>query len=223
MKNVIKKNQIIIFTVALMFIVAGYMNYTTNTEGILQTAEFIDTEKYADLGDAQLVSSNILEENNMAENMKNEEILQEQEQIENEEKIENDELENNISTEIETNAATKPTSQYFTQSKIDRENMYSQMLESYQKILNNSEISETQKSIAQEEIKRINTNKNALMIAENLIKNKGFENVVIFINNESVNVIVEAKELKQEQIAQIQNIVARELKAEIENIHIMCK
>lgn len=216
MKNVIKKNQIIIFTVALMFIVAGYMNYTTNTEGILQTAEFIDTEKYADLGDAQLVSSNVEEKDTT-----NEVTLEKQ--VENEENKGDTELEDNISTEIETNAATKSTSQYFTQSKIDRENMYSQMLESYQKILNNSEISETQKSIAQEEIKKINTNKNALMIAENLIKNKGFENVIIFINNESINVIVEATELKQEQIAQIQNIVERELKAEIENIHIMCK
>lgn len=216
MKNVIKKNQIIIFTVALMFIVAGYMNYTTNTEEILQTAEFIDTEKYADLGDAQLVSSNVEEKDTT-----NEVTLEEQ--VENEENKGDAELEDNISTEIETNAATKSTSQYFTQSKIDRENMYSQMLESYQKILNNSEISETQKSIAQEEIKKINTNKNALMIAENLIKNKGFENVIIFINNESINVIVEATELKQEQIAQIQNIVERELKAEIENIHIMCK
>lgn len=216
MKNVIKKNQIIIFTVALMFIVAGYMNYTTNTEEILQTAEFIDTEKYADLGDAQLVSSNVEEKDTT-----NEVTLEEQ--VENEENKGDEELEDNISTEIETNAATKSTSQYFTQSKIDRENMYSQMLESYQKILNNSEISETQKSIAQEEIKKINTNKNALMIAENLIKNKGFENVIIFINNESINVIVEATELKQEQIAQIQNIVERELKAEIENIHIMCK
>ena len=61
------------------------------------------------------------------------------------------------------------------------------------------------------------------MIAENLIKNKGFQDLIIFINGDSINIIVKAKELKEEQIAQIQNIISRELKGEIENIHISNK
>ena len=61
------------------------------------------------------------------------------------------------------------------------------------------------------------------MIAENLIKNKGIEDVIIFINGESVNIIIKANDLSQEQIAQVQNIVTRELKVEIENIHISKK
>lgn len=207
MKNIIKKNQIIIFTVALMLIVAGYMNYTTNTEKTLQAAELVDTEQYAEIGDATLVSSNALVDN---DNMVNE-------------LVEND-LENVIdNTTVETMASSESQNQYFTQSKLDRDNMYSQMIESYQKILNNSEVSEAQKNIAQEEIKKINTKKNAIMIAENLIKNKGFDNVIIFVNDDSINVILQAEELKQEQIAQIQNIVQRELNAEIENIHISNK
>ena len=221
MKNMIKKNQIIIFTVALMLIVAGYMNYTTNAEKTLQTAGLVDTEKYAEIGDATLVSSNALVEN---ENTV-EELVSNDEEVKNDEKSkdESNSVETNAGTSTDTNTSTDNEEQYFTQSKIDRDNMYSQMIESYQKLLNNTEISEAQKNIAQEEIKKINTNKNALMIAENLIKNKGFDNVIIFINNDSVNVIVGTKELKQEQIAQIQNIVQRELKVEIENIHISNK
>ena len=61
------------------------------------------------------------------------------------------------------------------------------------------------------------------MIAENLIKNKEVEDVIIFVNDQSISVIVKAEELTAEQIAQIQNIVARELKAEIDNIHISTK
>ena len=101
--------------------------------------------------------------------------------------------------------------------------MYSQMIESYQKILQNTAISEAQREIAQNEIKKINDIKNSIMIAENLIKNKGIEDVIIFINGESVNIIVKANDLSQEQIAQVQNIVTRELKVEIENIHISKK
>ena len=62
------------------------------------------------------------------------------------------------------------------------------------------------------------------MICENLIKTKGFSNVVIFVNGESVSAIVESKEeLKQEEVAQVQNIIERELKTKAENIHISSK
>ena len=101
--------------------------------------------------------------------------------------------------------------------------MYSQMLETYQKILESTTISQEQKAISEQEIAKINQTKNAIMIAENLISTKGFENNVVFVNDESVNVVVKAEDLGTEQIAQIQNIISRELKVEIENIHISHK
>ena len=61
------------------------------------------------------------------------------------------------------------------------------------------------------------------MICENLISTKGFENCVIFVNVDSISVIVKAQELKADEVAQIQNIVSREMDAKIENIHIMKK
>ena len=61
------------------------------------------------------------------------------------------------------------------------------------------------------------------MICENLLKTKGFENSVVFVNDKSVNVIIKANGLKKEETAQIQNIISRELNAEIENIHISTK
>ena len=74
-----------------------------------------------------------------------------------------------------------------------------------------------------QEIQNINNRKNSIMIAENLIKNKGFEDVLIFVNDNSVNVIIKSEDLKQEQVAQIQNIIQRELKVEISDIHISNK
>ena len=61
------------------------------------------------------------------------------------------------------------------------------------------------------------------MICENLIKTKGINDSVIFINGDSISVVVRAEKLEQEQIAQIQNIIAREMQAEIGNIHISNK
>ena len=127
---------------------------------------------------------------------------------------------------VPTSNVTKESSdvdEYFSQSKLNRQTMYSQMIETYQKILENDQISAEQKGIAQTEIKNINDTKNKIMICENLIKVKGFEDVVIFVNDQSVSVIVKTKELKQEQISQIQNIIVRELQVDIGNIHISNK
>lgn len=214
MKTILKKNQVIISVIAIMLIAAGYMNYTANTKDTLQTAALTDTEQYAELGDATLVSANVeTSTENIENNMTQENVFKTG-------NTDNTIVEDvtNTSTNVETS-----TNQYFTESRLEREKMYSQMLESYQKLLENSQISETQKEISQNEIVKINTTKNAIMITENLIKNKGFEDVVIFVNGESISIIIKANELKQEEIAQIQNIVARELNGDIDNIHISCK
>ena len=97
------------------------------------------------------------------------------------------------------------------------------MLETYEKVLNSSNASETQKQSATQEITKINNIKNSIMICENLIKTKGFENSVVFVNGESISVIIGATEISKEQIAQVQNIISREMNAKIENIHIANK
>ena len=101
--------------------------------------------------------------------------------------------------------------------------MYSQMIESYQNLLDNSNVGEEQKTVATQEITKINNIQNSIMICENLIKTKGIEDVVIFVNDKSISVIVKADKLENDTIAQIQNIIAREMDAEIENIHISNK
>ena len=101
--------------------------------------------------------------------------------------------------------------------------MYSQMIETYEKILNSANSLETQKQSATEEIKKINNVKNSIMICENLIITKGFEEVVIFANGDSVSIIVRDNQLNTEKVAQIQNIISREMNTKTENIHISNK
>ena len=230
MRTILKKNQVILSVIAVMLIAAGYMNYTANSKDTLQTSGLMDSEKYGKLGDATFVSANVVEETNKeseensknqeAENTENAEIKGEKDGTAETNSIENTE---NITKEATVQTSAKESDQYFTESKLSREKMYSQMLESYQKILQNNNITDTQKEISQNEIKKINDTKNAIMITENLIKNKGFEDVLIFVNGDSISVVIKAEDLNKEQIAQIQNIVSRELKAEIENVHISKK
>lgn len=202
--KVIKKNQIIIFIFSLMLIAAGYMNYNQNTTASLETAVLLNSEEVAGIGDAKLVNSN--------------NVADEQETVKKESEEADENNSNNDEDELlQTNNSSVD---YFENSKLEREKMYSQMLETYQKILESSTISEEQKAISQNEIAKIQNTKNSIMIAENLIKNKGIDNVIIFVNDYSISVIVDAKQLGEAEIAQIQNIVVRELNAKIEDIHV---
>lgn len=194
-----KKNQVVIYVIALMLVVAGYLNYTATNDfnsAVQTSSSEEELTKMANIGDAQLVSSSVVAEKN--------------------EIVDN----NTISTSSEV---SKNNKDYFSTSKLERESMYSQMLETYENILNSNNSLETQKQSATEEIKKINDTKNSIMICENLIKTKGFEDVVIFVNGDSISVIVEDEQLSPEEVAQIQNIISREIKAEVENIHISCK
>ena len=216
--KLLKKNQVIIYVIAVMLMVAGYLNYTTRTadEAVQASSQVNETDEYANIGDARLVSSEAVEENTTNETNTTENQV-----------AENTINTTNTSNSSNTNMATQETSavtdDYFAKSKLERDTMYSQMLETYENVLNSSNALETQKQSATEEITKINNTKNSIMICENLLKTKGFENSIIFVNDESISVIIGAQELKEDEIAQIQNIISREMKADIENIHISTK
>lgn len=231
--KVIKKNQIIIFVGALMLIVAGYLNFSTDgtINNIIPTSTLADSEEMASIGDAKLVSANVVESNveNVIANNENIETIENDNELNNLNKIDDttkETLNNGLTGETQetnSNVSKNETDNYFTQSRLDRDTMYSQSLDTYQKIIDNTNISEDQKAIAQEEISKINEQKNSIMIAENLIKVKGFEDLIIFINGENVSAIIKADKLEKQDIAQIQNIITRELGAKIENINISNK
>ena len=230
--KIIKKNQIIIFVIALMLVTAGYLNYTTGEgEDTLATSGLADNAEVAEIGDAKLVSSNSLtneessKNNNISNNTVSSNVVNNEEN-QSKTNIASNNVENGEKTvTTSTKNSNKNNDDYFTNSRLTRDTMYSQMIESYQKILNNTSVSADQKAISQTEIKKINDLKNSIMICENLIKTKGISDVVIFANDTSISVIIKTngEEVTKEQAAQIQNIVAREMKAEIENIHISNK
>lgn len=203
---VIKKKEVLIGILALFLMVIGFMSYNPNQEN--EYGKIADVGNYSErLGDATLVSSNSIEnEINGEDTNENNNVVQNQ--------IKN-----------ETNETTETVSQtnYFLQAKMDRNNTYSETIEIYEKMLESSNITSDQKAIAQSEITNITNEKKAIQTAENLIKMKGIEDVVIFKNVAGVSVIVKSDVLLQEQVAQIQNIIEREFQIEGKNISITNK
>ena len=239
-KSIFKRNQIIVFTIGLMIITLGYLSYMNNNKegnASLTASDIADSEEMASIGDAKLVSANVAEDTN---SMNSNSLTEEADDtntidtntidsnsidntLENNTGSNNDDATTTVTTSSSNINSTQDIDSYFTSSRLERESMYSQRIENYQDILNNSNVSEAQKKTAQAEITKLNNEQNAIMIAENLIKTKGIEDLIIFVNGESINVIVKGDEVKKEEIAQMQNIITRELEADIGNIHIMNK
>ena len=211
--KIIKKNQLAILVISLMLITAGYLNYDSTIRGRTEEAS-TNALDIASIGDAKLVNADAIDENSVASSVSY-----------------NGETENSVNTVqnvVETAAQIKSDTnnngdEYFATSKLERNIMYSQMIERYQKMLESSNTESEQKAIAQQEIDRINELQNAIMIAENLLSTKGFTDSIIFVNGDSINIIIGKSELTQNEIAQIQNIISRELNASVENIHISTK
>lgn len=234
----VNKNRVALVAVSLMLVTASYMNYLNRTK-----------LKIAELGDATFVSANAIisntKNNKTEEASNNEENTNVTQEVNAEEAkniaIDNSSKENNDATQTESTEknndvnsnkekeANKEVSSeaeiesknYFTKLRLDREKTFSQMLDNYNAILDKGSISEEQKNVAAEGIKQINNSKNSITTIENLLKGKGFEDVVVLINENSTNVIVKSsEELNPKQVAQIENIVSRELNLDIEKIHI---
>ena len=213
--KILKRSQIVVAVIALMLVTAGYLNFANQNKesNLIPTSSAADSELMAGIGDAQLVSANETKENNQTQN----------ETVENTENVATtNKTKEDTASNITQNTSAQEDS-YFAQSRLDRDKMYSQMLDNYQKILETNNLSSEEKKTAQEEIKRINNEKNAIMIAENLIKTKGFQDIVIFVNNGNVTGVVQKDKLDEKDIAQIQNIITRELNAKTNKINISGK
>lgn len=193
--NMEKVKQMTLVVCGVILLGVGFMNYNSNSKEEV-SSEIAVTNVGNRIGDVQLVSSNAI--------------------VENESRVAGAVVENENNTA--QNVAV--SEDYFIKTKLERDEMFSKMLENYQKIIDNKELPETQKSIAVQEIDKINKTQNSIMIAENLIKNKGFEDVAVLVNNNVVNVVVKSSFLSNEDIGKIQNIIEREFDVDLSNVNI---
>lgn len=199
---IIKKKEIILGIIAIGLMIVGFVNYKPSQEK--DYGKIADVQNYSEtLGEATLVSSNSVEQEESQEAQNN----------------------NITETPIQQTSSEEQEEQkdYFLEAKMERNNTYSETIEIYEKMLENSNITNDQKVIAQNEITNITNEKKIIQTAENLIKMKGFDDVVIFKNASGISVIVKSDVLLPEDVAQIQNIVEREFQTESKNINITNK
>lgn len=221
MKNMLKKNQIMITALAIMIAVAGYLNFagTKVTEEEIMTVDsdtvvnddgsiaLSDDLTLLDISDEDILQSsaygdiesldvdiNGLEANYLDEGM-----------------AENVEETTSADGEVPGEAVFTSTSgmNSLSSAKLLKEQTRAKNKETLMEIINNANITETQKQEAIDNMILITDIAEKETAAEILLESKGFSDVVVSISDVGVDVVVNATELSEAQRAQIEDIITR--------------
>ena len=87
--------------------------------------------------------------------------------------------------------------------------------------MDNPNSDENKRAEAQDQLLQLTQIMEKELGVEGLIKAKGFDDVIVMLQENSVNVVVDKKDLSSEEVAQILDIVRRETGQEAENIKII--
>ncbi len=191
-----RRNQVVVTALAVMVAVAGYLNFqeskvASGTQNALSLQEEGDDvallDDYATLPDdmEEAVFDPITAE--VAETTGDGAAL----------------YVNSAQTE------TVDASQYFAEAKLDREQSRAKQEEMLNEMLNNASLSAEQKDRCSESLLTIQDRIEKESAAEAMIEAKGFGQAYVRIDDETVDVVVDASELTDQQVAQIEDIVTR--------------
>ncbi len=239
MKNMVKKNQIMITALAIMIAVAGYLNFAGSriTEEEIMTAgsdtvvagqqdiaedvaalfEISDEDmEQAQYGEIESMDSDMVlqEENYLDETM--EEVM-----AENTAQDITPEVENQLSdgeTPGEAVFTSSASLNTLSGARLLKEQTRARNKETLLEIINNVNIGEEQKQEAVDNMIAITDIAEKETAAEILLESKGFDDVVVSITDETVDVVVNAAELSEAQRAQIEDIIIRKTGASPEAI-----
>lgn len=203
MKNILRKNQIIITALVIMIAVAGYLSLTGKEIGKEAGSTDVST------GD---VNMEISDEDNESQKVASGAAATGNEDISDADEGLGDELEKEASKKNAGDAVLVNNtigSDYFESARLSREQTRSQNKESLMELVNNDNTSKKQKENAVNEIIALTNAAEKETAAENLLEAKGFNDVVVSIVEDSADVIINANKLTEQQIAQVQDIVKR--------------
>lgn len=203
MKRIVKKNQIIITALAIMIAVAGYLNYSGSKLDLASTGDKTD-------GDA--LALDISSEDQYAQTGLEELVFEDGDIASLDADLED--LESAELTQGETPGEAVLTSTtanvgFASEAKISREQLRAKNKEILMEVINNTNISEAQKQEAIDSMIELTDIAERETAAETLLAAKGFEDVVVSITDDMVDVVVNMAEVDDAGRAQIEDIVKR--------------
>lgn len=241
MKNIFKKNQIIITALALMIAVAGYLQYTgdQSDENVAKEASADLSDTTYDISDEEFNAEDIFTETDPSEETAadaqtagtegaagTEAAAGTEEAADTQLGIQTGE---DIAAQNAQEAAENPGEAVLTSNtvenvdfaaevKLNREQTRSQNKETLLEVINNTNISDEQKQQAIDAMVAMTDVAERENAAEMLLEAKGFTDVVVSITDDNADVVLNMGEVTDAKRAQIEDIVKRKTNISPENI-----
>ena len=202
MKKIFQKNQIAITALAIMIAVAGYLNFTeqnTSSDGTKKTAGSVETIDTMDISDGDsLIKEKAKASKDVSKSLS-------KNSSENAKETQTDASSETIGDAVLTQAQV---SEYVAGARMEREQTHSKTKESLNEI-NSTSVSEDAKKEAVDKLTELADIMEKESATEQLLASKGFEDAVVSIGEDSVDVVLNYEELSSSDRAQIEDIVTR--------------
>ena len=198
MKKILKKNQVIITSLAVLIAVAGYLNFADVDLGLKNKEASADSSSILEDVDYDLTDETALLDENGADSS----LTDVQDQT----------------TSTPGEAVLTAASDFAAQAKLSREQIRSQNKADLQAIINNQDLGDDQKQEAVSTMVSMADLTEKESAAELLLEAKGFENVIVNLTGETADVVVPEAVLTDAKRAQIEDIVKRKTGIAPENI-----
>lgn len=218
MKNMIKKNQMMITALAIMIAVAGYLNFAgtkvTDEDLMSVSGEMGATGLTQEDAEAEYAALLDLSEEDIEqaageiESLDSDVTMAESGSVDEElaKALAEEQMDEVPGEAVFTSAETSPA---LSGAKLEKEQTRLQNKETLLEIINNANISETQKQEAVSSMISMTDIAEKETAAEILLEAKGFDDAIVSIDGDSVDVVVNTAELSEAQRAQIEDIVIR--------------
>ena len=209
MKRILKRNQVIVTTLAVMIAAAGYLNYSgriLEKQAAPASAED-STVLLADDGSTQV--------NTYADNAYQDIASLDSDGSEESSTVEKSEIGEAVL------ASTSGQTSVLAAAKLNREQVRAKSREELLEVMNSTSVEQEQKNSAASAVEKMAETAEQEAAAELLLEAKGFAGCVVSIADGKADVVINAASLDDASRAQIEDIVKRKTGIPGENIVIM--
>ena len=208
MKFNYKGRGFVVLTLATMLVVVGTVNYQLSKKSLLETNKELQayeqaqmdknseevTEESADIEIVDSKASNV--EEKLTETSK--------------------EIQSQLTSEKNMKKST-----YVLDMKMTREKQRNELTQDLNEMINNPSTSEEARQEASSIKLQLVKDEETELKIESLLSTKGFEDALVYISSETVNVVVNEEKLEKEDAAKIFDLVAEQAKVDYDNIKLM--
>ena len=231
MKKFARKNQWIITALAVLIAVAGYLNFTgeeINKNGLKNVMSLSGKQTAAPEEQAQ--AENEATADGKKEKKQTKESKETSAQTTTDISAEDNGEDYTVADSGELKSASEENpgeavmvsnslgADYFSSAKLSREQSRAKNKETLMTIINNDKIASKDKKSAIDQVAQLTKDAQMESAAELMLEAKGFNDSVVSIEKGSADVIVNAGELTQQQLAQITDIVTRKTNISADHI-----